>query len=337
MAEGMADRSLPDLLLERYLLGELPAERLREVKRRLDADPEMRARLENLRAANEAFLRAGSPENLARRLADRLRRERIEEERRREENPDGVEAAKKTRGMSANWGRPAFAGVLFLALMSVPAWHTWKTLGATSAVDERSGAGSGFTSSVPETARAAANASGATSKKRGTGEGESRASGAAVAVAEAPARPDTRADARPDTRLKGLEPGLALFRKMGEGSEPLRPGAKVRPGDVLRVGYRAAGASYGAIYSLDGNGGVTRHWPREGDRAARLEPGEHLLPDAFELDAAPDYERFYFLVSDTSFGLSPILRNLKDLQSTKLGDANGIRVIRFDLLKDIGT
>src|SRR5690606_17549820 len=56
------------------------------------------------------------------------------------------------------------------------------------------------------------------------------------------------------TRLKGLEPTLALFRRTPRGAEPLKPGAAVRSGDVLRIGYRAAGRSFGAIFSVDGHG-----------------------------------------------------------------------------------
>src|SRR5690606_16144034 len=109
------------------------------------------------------------------------------------------------------------------------------------------------------------------------------------------------------TRLKGLEPTLALFRRTARGAEPLKPGAAVRSGDVLRIGYRAAGHSFGAIFSVDGHGNVTRHWPLTGDHAARLESGEVLLPGAFELDDAPSYEHFYLLVAERAFALTPLL------------------------------
>ncbi len=322
-----------DLLLERYALGELPRERLRELEGRLASEPELRARLESLRASNEALLREHSPETMARRLQDRLRRERIEEELRREGAPESATAAKKTPGrfgpLFGSWGRPAFAGALFLALVSVPVWQTWKGMGGSSVIDESSGTlrgtepapvpaseGAAGVSSVPEKAN--------TPRAPGVpGEGESRPR---VAAAEPPS----------DTRSKGLGPALALFRRTDRGAEALQPGAVVRAGDELRVGYRAGGFPYGAIFSVDGNGSVTRHWPPTGDSAGRLEPGEPLLPDAFRLDAAPDYERFYLLLSEKPFPLRPVLESL---HAGKLPGARdqGLRAVRFDLLKDNGS
>jgi len=151
--------------------------------------------------------------------------------------------------------------------------------------------------------------------------------------------PEVLASAEPiedDTvRLKGLQPHLAVFRKTAEGAEPLASGEKARPGEFLRIGYQAGGFAYGAIVSVDGNGSVTRHWPAEGDRAARLEQGEALLPQAFELDAAPDYERFYFVVSKRAFDLDPVLASLRGGDSTPRAPQQA-KIVRFDVLKDSG-
>jgi hypothetical protein len=143
-------------------------------------------------------------------------------------------------------------------------------------------------------------------------------------------------------RLKGLEPNLAIFRKTDSGSEPMHPGEKARAGERLRIGYQAAGFPYGAILSVDGNGNVTRHWPASGETSGRLENGEALLPSSFELDAAPDYERFYFVVSKRSFALDPLLQSLRENES--LPDPKKIksiresetRIVRFDVLKESG-
>jgi hypothetical protein len=147
-------------------------------------------------------------------------------------------------------------------------------------------------------------------------------------LASAPLEDDT-------VRLKGLEPHLAIFRKTPEGAEPLASGEKARPGEFLRIGYQAGGFSYGAILSVDGNGSVTRHWPAQGARAAKLEKGEALLPQAFELDAAPDYERFYFVVSKHAFDLDPVLSSLRDGESAPSAPQQA-KVVRFDVLKDTG-
>lgn len=324
----MAERALPDILLERYLLGELPRAERSELERRLAADPEARARLEALRASNEALLREHPPEIMAHRLADRLRRERVEAGLRGERSASGAMSAKKAP-LFGPWGRPAFAGALFLALLSVPVWQTWKP-GPAIVVDEVS-----TTASRPEASPHAAPEPGAAASPeapepkatatRASGEGgNSRAHAAPAPAVAAAAEPS-------DTRSKGLGPALALFRRTERGAEALQPGAVVRAGDELRVGYRAGGYPYGAIFSVDGNGSVTRHWPASGDSAARLEAGEPLLPGAFRLDAAPDYERFFLVLSEKPFALRPVLESL---HAGKVPTAEGLKAVRFDLLKD---
>ena len=111
-----------------------------------------------------------------------------------------------------------------------------------------------------------------------------------------------------DERTKGLEPSLALFRKVGAGSETLADGAVVHQGDVIRVGYRAAGRPYGVILSIDGRGHVTLHLPSTGDQAAPLQRESTVLLDqAFELDDAPRWERFYFVTAANPFTVAPIV------------------------------
>ena len=109
-------------------------------------------------------------------------------------------------------------------------------------------------------------------------------------------------------RIKGLEPSLAIFRRVGNGSETLADGAIAHPGDVIRVGYHAAGRAYGVILSIDGRSNVTVHLPRDGDAAAPLgrEPTV-LLDHSYELDDAPRWERFYFITGERPFTVAPIV------------------------------
>jgi hypothetical protein len=107
-------------------------------------------------------------------------------------------------------------------------------------------------------------------------------------------------------RIKG--DSLVLFRKTAEGSEGLSDGAAARAGDQIRIGYRAAGRSYGMILSIDGRGVVTRHFPRQGRQAALLTArGLVLLDHAYELDDAPRWERFYLVSSRQVFDVAPVL------------------------------
>ena len=116
----------------------------------------------------------------------------------------------------------------------------------------------------------------------------------------------------PGHRIKGHD--LALFRKTAEGSEVLGDEARVRVGDLIRIGYRAADRSYGVILSIDGRGGVTRHLPRHGDRAAPLgQDGQVLLDHAYELDDAPLWERFYFVAGRELFDVAPVMEAARRL------------------------
>lgn len=122
--------------------------------------------------------------------------------------------------------------------------------------------------------------------------------------------------ARDSVRVKGLAPHLLVHRRTRQGAEQVAPGTPVRPGNLVQLGYVAAGRPYGAIVSLDGAGGVTRHWPVAGAAAATLESGrEVLLPESFRLDAAPRFERFFLVTSDHPFDVGAVLQAARALAS----------------------
>jgi hypothetical protein len=117
--------------------------------------------------------------------------------------------------------------------------------------------------------------------------------------------------------LKGTDAQLVVYRKTADGSERLNAGALAEPGDLIRIGYRAAGRAYGVILSTDGSGKVTQHLPRTGRRAARLEAGGTVLLDySYELDDAPRWERFYLVTADEPFDLEPLREAARDVAAT---------------------
>ncbi|HEX8539626.1 MAG TPA: ActD-like protein, partial [Cystobacter sp.] len=64
----------------------------------------------------------------------------------------------------------------------------------------------------------------------------------------------------------------------------------------------------GVIFSVDGRGTVTLHAPERGLDAMPLAPsGTHALPQAYALDDAPAFERFFFVTSDDPFSLEEVL------------------------------
>lgn len=113
-------------------------------------------------------------------------------------------------------------------------------------------------------------------------------------------------------RLKGKTAELKLYLKVGPQTNPkaeadprsLRPGDTVHAGDALQIEFHPGIYRYGAIVSVDGRGSVTWHWPSNplGNTDVTLLPG-HLLPQAFQLDSAPAFERFYLILSRDSLQL----------------------------------
>lgn len=107
------------------------------------------------------------------------------------------------------------------------------------------------------------------------------------------------------TRIKGGEqnpaivtPRLHVYRNTGSEAEELGNLAEAREGDRIQISYQVPGPAHGAIFSLDGSGTLTRHFPDNGPETAPLEHGkEILLPFAYQLDDAPRHETFILIAS----------------------------------------
>lgn len=117
------------------------------------------------------------------------------------------------------------------------------------------------------------------------------------------------------TRFKGLDARVALYRQTPGGPEALAAGASAGAGDVLQVAYVAAGRKYGVVVSIDGNGAVTLHLPEsEGGKAAALQTGGEVpLAHAYELDAAPKFERFFLITGEKPFDAGTVAAAARQL------------------------
>ncbi len=92
---------------------------------------------------------------------------------------------------------------------------------------------------------------------------------------------------------------LLVHRKRNAHVELLRNGDLGRAGDLLQLAYVAARESFGVILSIDGQGRVTRHYPTEAyGSCALVRQKKVLLSNAFELDDAPGFERFFFVTAE---------------------------------------
>ena len=228
---------VPDLLLERYRLGELPPAEAEALERRLLADGELRGRVEALDRSDAEVRRLLAEGRLAESVRTRLRV--------RASSP--APPARKRAWTSA--ALLAAAATVLVAL------------------------------SVPLAGR----------------------------LVPSPGGPPPSVEPSGD-RIKGLQPALVLYRRTPNGSEALADGDSVRQGDLIRVGYRAAGRGFGVIVSIDGRGGVTLHLPENGPRSPSLKTGGTVLLDhAYELDDAPRWERFFFVTSPQPFDVSTVV------------------------------
>ncbi|MEM6273722.1 MAG: ActD-like protein [Myxococcota bacterium] len=109
-----------------------------------------------------------------------------------------------------------------------------------------------------------------------------------------------------ETRNKGPGSDLVVFR----GQERLVDGAAAAEGDLLQLGYVAREPGFAVLLARDGWGVVTVLEPARSDQALPLEPSGTLqtFSSSYELDSAPDYERFFWVRSRERFSVAPVRR-----------------------------
>jgi hypothetical protein len=114
-------------------------------------------------------------------------------------------------------------------------------------------------------------------------------------------------------REKGEKrPHLAVFRKSEDHADRLGAGAAVHAGDVLQLAYVSAARPFGVIVSIDARGTITPHLPQTPGTAARLtDAGETLLPNSYELDNSPGFERFVLVTGDAPFSTAVVNEALR--------------------------
>ncbi len=120
------------------------------------------------------------------------------------------------------------------------------------------------------------------------------------------------------TRIKGEETidmtktQVIIYRKINDDAEVLKNGDTAFAGDLLQIAYVPAGKLYGVVFSIDGNGVVTLHYPEHDDDSTLLAQGQKtLLQTSYELDDAPGFERFFFVTSKSKIDTSKILRSAR--------------------------
>ena len=112
---------------------------------------------------------------------------------------------------------------------------------------------------------------------------------------------------------------IRLYKKTDDGVQLLANGDSVKKGDVIQITYAPGKNNYGVIFSVDGNGNITRHFPEKSWKSERLshEKPEIPLDFSYELDNAPNFECFVMVSSEKEFNLNDIekrIENSKELE-----------------------
>jgi len=98
---------------------------------------------------------------------------------------------------------------------------------------------------------------------------------------------------------------LSIYKKINNETEKLSNNSVVHENDRLQLRYKAIEKEYGMIFSLDGNGYITIHYPENflSNNSAILDNSgkEVYIPHSYLLDDAPEFERFFFVTSDNEF------------------------------------
>jgi hypothetical protein len=120
-----------------------------------------------------------------------------------------------------------------------------------------------------------------------------------------------------EIRMKGAKPHLVVYKKSGDEIARLQNGEKVDEKDILQLSYVAVSRKYGVIYSVDGRGIVTAHYPdiHTGSTPELDQSGEISLAFAYELDDAPSFERFFFVTSNEPFEITMVEKAITLLAS----------------------
>ena len=114
----------------------------------------------------------------------------------------------------------------------------------------------------------------------------------------------------PTERVKGYSAQskavsrLSIYKKTKDGVLLLKSGDFAQEGDLIQIAYDRGQKKYGLIFSVDGNNSVTKHFPEHEWTSCSLKNESTVLDFAYELDNAPDFEDFIFLVSNEQFSIS---------------------------------
>ena len=142
-------------------------------------------------------------------------------------------------------------------------------------------------------------------------------------------------------RAKGpLQPVLQVMRAespAGPKTKPtaVQPAERLTAGDRVQLRFQPRGAHHAVIVSVDGRGATTLHVPDSNDESTALPVGAQrfTVGHAYELDDAPDYERFFLITSDDPLDPDALLSAAAHAGAGEFVLPAGARVDAFTLRK----
>lgn len=239
----MGHETIPQHILERFLLGELPKSRIENIKNQIESDPELKHRLETLQSSNREILDEYPPHLISSQIANRS--EATEEPvDRKQKSPFGLLR-------SLMYISPVLVTSVLVIFVALPLIKNFQP-------------------------------------------GTNRTKGSTIVS--------------PDT------PHLIIHRQTNDKIEVLKNAQTVSPGDLLQIAYVSRQKPFGMILSIDGNGTVTLHFPYNPTDPTILDKNNRIfLANSYELDDAPDFERFFFITSDHEFNVRKVVKMAEEL------------------------
>ena len=112
--------------------------------------------------------------------------------------------------------------------------------------------------------------------------------------------------------IKGQTPHLVLYRQVDERAQRLDDGETAVEGDLIQIVYVSPDSGYGVIFSVDGRDSLVLHRAERGI-SFKLETGRpDTLGFSYQLDDAPEYEKFFLVTSDRPFHVAPLLKRVRE-------------------------
>lgn len=125
-------------------------------------------------------------------------------------------------------------------------------------------------------------------------------------------------------RIKGMTPYLVAHQVVDGKTQLLEQGSALGQGDRLQLSIVGGLHLHAVVFSIDGASTITLHYPLEEADAQPLVEATVSLPNSYELDDAPRFERFFLVTQDAPLSRDDILESGRKLTLEKERGGDGM-------------